>query len=656
MGEQNITRGENHEKKRRFTRAVLNDLQALQLMVDKGLIESGARRIGAEQEMFITDSDYSPTLTALDILEDINDDRFTNEIALFNLEANLTPRLFTDRCLSEMEAEVKEVVALARKTAEKHDSKIILAGILPTLRQLDLTMDSITPVDRYYELNERLKEIRGDDFRMEIRGIDELSVTHDNFMLEAMNTSFQIHFQVSGHEFVDMYNLSQAVTGPLMAVSANSGLIHHYRLWHESRIAVFQNSIDTRSTAHQKRGTQSRVHFGNEWIESIVDVFRDDISRFPVVLTTEFEKDPVGMVKSGVIPKLKALMLHNGSVYRWNRPCYGVKDNIPHLRIENRVLPSGPTTLDEIANAAFYFGMMSGLIHQAADIPKKLRFSDAKNNFLQACRSGLECHFNWFDGETLPATDLILNELLPIAAEGLRSSGIAEQDIDRYLSVIKKRAESKQTGAKWAIKSITEMDDEAHPDERVRAIVAAMDKHQSTEKPIHSWPLATLDRQTDWRATYHRLGQFMTTTLITVRPDDSMDLAASIMDWKRVRHVPVENDKGELVGLVSHRSIIKKIVAGEHGETIAIRDIMNSKPIYAYPETSTVEAIRTMRDERISSLPVIDKDNKLVGVVTEHDFIKLATHVLENDLEAYQEKTKKNRKQKTEDNNKPSKK
>jgi CBS domain-containing protein len=366
-------------------------------------------------------------------------------------------------------------------------------------------------------------------------------------------------------------------------------------------------------------------------------VFRDDISHFPVVLTTDFEKDPVAMVKAGTMPKLKALMLHNGSVYRWNRPCYGVKDNIPHLRIENRVLPSGPTTLDEIANAAFYFGMMSGLMKEATQIPQKMRFSDAKNNFLQACRSGLECHFNWFEGETLPATELILKQLLPIAEKGLTSSGIDAADIDRYLSVIEQRAHSKQTGAKWAIKSITEMDKEVHPDEKVRAIVAAMNRHESSQKPVHEWPLAALEKDVDWRASYHRLGQFMTTKLITVRPDDSMDLAASIMDWKRVRHVPVENDKGELIGLISHRSIIKKIVAGEREESVAIRDIMNPEPIFAHPQTSTVEALRTMREERISCLPIVDEHNILVGVVTEYDFIKLATKILENDLQDFQD-------------------
>ncbi|MGJ8663161.1 MAG: CBS domain-containing protein [Marinicella sp.] len=637
MGEQNISRGGDNEAKRLFTRAVLNDLRALELMIEKGLIETGARRIGAEQEMFLTDNDYSPNLTALDILNDITDERFTNEIALFNIEANLTPRRFEGKCLSEMEEEIKEVVSIARKHASDHESRIILAGILPTLRQLDLTMDSITPVDRYYELNDRLKEIRGSDFRMDIRGVDELSVTHDNFLLEAMNTSFQVHFQVSGNEFVDMYNLSQAVTAPLMAVAVNSGLIHHNRLWHESRIAVFQNSIDTRSTTHQKRGTQPRVHFGNEWIESIVDVFRDDISRFSVVLTSDFEEDPVAMVNAGIMPKLKALMLHNGTVYRWNRPCYGVKDNVAHLRIENRVLPSGPSVIDEVANSAFYFGLMSGMNKKVKDITQVLRFSNARNNFLQACRTGLECHFNWINGESIAATTLIKNELLPIAESGLKSAGLDHDDIERYLTTIEKRVDTKQTGARWAIKSITEMDKDIHPDEKVRSVVAAMDQQQMIDRPIHEWPLATADKQTDWRASFMLLGQFMTTKLLTVRPDDSMDLAASIMDWKRVRHVPVENDEGELVGLVSHRSILKKIVDGDNYKGTAISEIMNQQPIYVDPKTTTVEAIQIMREKRVSCLPVVEH-GKLVGVITEYDLIKVASHVLEADLKAYKQK------------------
>ncbi len=638
MGEQNISRGGDDAVKRVFTRAVLNDLKALELMVSGGMIERNARRIGAEQEMFITDNNYGPKCTALKILSDIDDERFTNEIALFNIEANLTPRRFEKKCLRQMEEEIKEVLSIAKKHAADHHSKIILAGILPTLRQMDLTMDNITPVDRYYELNDRLKQIRGDDFRLDIRGIDELSVTHDNFMLEAMNTSFQVHFQVSGEEFVDMYNLSQAITAPVMAVAVNSGLIHHYRLWHESRIAVFQNSIDTRSATHQKRGNRPRVHFGDDWIDSIVDVFRDDISRFSVVLTSEFEEDPVDMVKSGVIPKLKALMLHNGTVYRWNRPCYGVNNNVPHLRIENRVLPSGPSVTDEVANAAFYFGLMSGLSKQPIDVREHMRFSSARSNFLQACRTGLDSHFQWFDEESIPVSKLINNELLPLAAEGLRVSQIAEDDIEHYLGVIERRVARNQTGASWAIRSITEMDCAIHVDEQVRSIVAEMDRQQRDDVPISEWPLAKTTRQLDWRASFARLGQFMTTKLLTVRPEDSMDLAASIMEWKHVRHVPVENDKGELVGLVSHRSILKKVVEGKMEESPAVHEIMNSEPMFAAPRTSTVEAIRLMREKKVSCLPVVD-EGKLVGVVTEYDFIKMASHLLEDLLTDYDKRS-----------------
>lgn len=638
MGEQDISIGGDNKAKRDFTRAVLNDLRALELMMQKGLIESGARRIGAEQEMCITDDHYGPKCVAGEILQGIDDERLTNEVALFNLEANLTPLHFNGKCLSQMEEEIKEVVSLVKQHADKQQAKIILAGILPTLRQMDLSMDNITPKDRYYELNERLKQLRGGDFRLDIRGIDELAVTHDSFMLEALNTSFQIHFQVSGDEFVDMYNMSQAITAPLLAVSTNSGLIHHYRLWHESRIAVFQNSIDTRSTTHMARGNNPRVHFGDAWIDSIFDVFQDDISRFSVMLTSDFEENPVQMVEQGITPKLKALMLHNGTVYRWNRPCYGVVDNVPHLRIENRVLPAGPSIVDEIANAAFYFGMLAGLSRKKEfDIRQEMRFSTVRNNFLQACRTGLESHFTWLDGKSHTAADLVNKQLLPEAAAGLTAAGLDKDDIEHYLGIIERRVAKQQTGAIWAIRSITEMDKNIHPDEQVRSLVAEMDKQQSNDTPIADWPLAKVNKNLDWRATFSRLGQFMTTKILTVAPDDSIELAASIMNWKHVRHVPVESESGELVGLVSHRAIMKKVIDNNDQESPAVKEIMNPEPIFAHPQTATIKAIQLMREEKISCLPIVE-NQKLVGVISEHDLILIAGHLLEEFLQDYENK------------------
>ena len=636
----NVSREQSDKQRRRFMRAVLNDLSALEMMIKNGLIESDITRIGAEQEMFLVDENYSPACKSIEILKDIKDPRFTFEIAKFNLEANLTPCELSGNCLRKLENEINETLLIARTAASKHDAQIVLAGILPTLKQLDLTLDNMVPIDRYFELNETLKRLKKSDFRLNIRGIDELSVTHDSFMLESLNTSFQVHLQVSSEDFVHKYNIAQAITAPVMAAAVNSGLIHHNRLWHESRIAVFRNSVDTRSDTLQKRGVLPRVYFGKHWVTSISEIFKEDISRFPVVLTADFDEDPIGMLNQGTTPKLKALMLHNGTVYRWNRPCYGVVDNVPHLRIENRVLPAGPSVIDEVANTAFFVGLMVGMSHQYEDITKVLRFSDVSNNFLNSTRIGLEAKFHWIDHKVITASDLILDELLPIARNGLIQEGLDTHDIDRYLGVIEERAKSKKTGAKWAIKSITEMDDSILPDEKVRFITSEMIVNQKTDKPVHEWQLARVDQTLDWRATFLRLGQFMTEELFTVRPDDLLDLAASIMDWKHVRHVPVEDDEGCIVGLISHRAILREVARGRSisEEPAAVKDVMKSDPITAPPEMLTVEAIRIMRDNKLGCLPIVEKE-KLVGIVTDHDLINVAGKLLEEYLDDFQKKS-----------------
>ncbi len=638
MGEMNISTQQCEKQRRRFMRAVLNDLNALEIMMKEGLIESGITRIGAEQEMFLVDKNCSPACKSEQIMADLTDPRFTFEIAKFNLEANLTPLTLKDDCFKQLENEINETLMIARNAASKYDAQIVLAGILPTLKQIDLTQENMVPIDRYFELDNTLKQLRGSDFRLNIRGMDELSVTHDTYMLEALNTSFQVHLQVSGEDFVQKYNIAQAITGPLMATSVNSGLIHHFRLWHESRIAVFQNSVDTRSDTFAQRGMLPRVYFGKHWATSLIDLFKEDISRFPLVLTADYEEDPVGMLEQGVVPKLKALMLHNGTVYRWNRPCYGVVDNVPHLRIENRILPSGPSVIDEVSNAAFFVGLMQGLSSKYEDITKVLRFSDVANNFLNATRNGLESEFHWTEHKTIAAVDLILDELLPIARDGLIQEDVDLEDINRYLGVIEERTKSKQTGAKWAIKSITQMDDKVLNDEKVRSITQEMLVNQKSDKPVHQWQLAQVAENLDWRATFLRLGQFMTEELFTVRPDDLLDLAASIMDWKHVRHVPVEDDKGEIVGLISHRAILREVAKGRSNkdDPAAVKDVMKRNPITAKADTLTVDAIRLMRENKLGCLPIVDK-GQLVGIVTDHDLIDVAGKLLEKYLTDFQE-------------------
>ena len=634
MGEQNVKLLDDEATSQAFMRSLLIEVHALERMLDAGLVESGVRRIGAEQEMFLVDKAHKPALKALDILDVIDDDRFTHELGLFNLEANLTPHRLGGNCLRLMEEELQEVYRKARKTAARFDCEIALVGILPTLTKSNLGLDSMVPTPRYHALNDAICQMRGKDFEFTINGIDQLSVRHDNVMLEACNTSFQVHFQVSPENFARNYNIAQVLTAPLLAAAVNSPVLLGKRLWHETRIAVFEYSIDTRSNLQQERGLKPRVHFGDRWIEeSVTEIFKEDIARFRPVLTTDTEEDPLGMIDQGVIPSLNALRLHNGTVYRWNRPCYGVMENVPHLRIENRVIPSGPTVLDEVANAAFFFGMMAGMIASVKDVREHLTFGDVKSNFLAAARDGIRAQMNWFNDTHLPAKDLVLEQLLPLAREGLEDSGIDRDDIDRYLGVLHDRVTQRRTGARWALESMETMGEHGTVDQRLRCVVSSMVEQQASGKPISEWNLADYCLEQDWRDSYRTVGQFMTQDLFTVRPDDIVDFAATIMDWRHVRHVPVEDDEGRLAGLVSHRSLLKLFSQGRFGkEKVTVTEIMDSDPLTVHPDTRTVEAIRLMRERRLACLPVVREDNKLVGIVTEHDFIIIASRLLENQL------------------------
>jgi CBS domain-containing protein len=634
MGEQNVKLNDDEATNQAFMKSLLNEVRALETMLDKGMIESGVRCIGAEQEMFIVNRARKPALRALDILETIEDERFTHELGLFNIEANLTPHKMGGKSLSLMEAELQDVYQRARTAAAEYDCDIALVGILPTLSMENLGLDSMVPTPRYYALNDAIKALRGDEFQFTINGIDQLNVKHDNVMLEACNTSFQVHFQIAPEEFARLYNIAQVVTGPLLAAAVNSPMLLGKRLWHETRIAVFEYSVDTRSEVHQERGGQPRVHFGDHWIdESVTEIFKEDIARFRVVLTTDTEDDPIGMVERGEAPSLNALRLHNGTVYRWNRPCYGVNNGIPHLRIENRVIPSGPTVVDEMANAAFFFGMMAGMAEEIDDIRKHIRFEDVKTNFQAAAREGIRAQMNWFDDSHLPVKQLILEQLLPMAREGLESMGTDRGDIDRYLGVLKDRIEMRRTGARWALESMENMQDQGTLDQRQRCIVSSMIEQQSTGRPISTWTLAEYCETQDWRDSYRYVGQFMATDLFTVRPDDIVDFAATLMDWRHVRHVPVEDDKGQLVGLVSHRALLRLVATGRIGGEFktTVVEIMNRNPVTVGPDTSTVDAIRLMREKKLACLPVT-REGKLIGLVTEHDLIVVSSRLLETYL------------------------
>ncbi|MCY2961003.1 MAG: CBS domain-containing protein [Planctomycetota bacterium] len=631
MAKEEISTLPDDAQRRSFVRSMLEDVRALERMIEEGWIEKGVRRIGAEQEMFLVDRSLQPANMALKMLEDLPASHFVTELALFNLEANLTPLPLSGRSFSQMEAELVRLLTQAREVAAKNATQIVLCGILPTLDKSHLGLDSITPIPRYKQLNRIMTEQRGGRFQAYIKGLDELQTVHDNVMLEACNTSFQLHFQAGADEFARLYNLAQVIVAPLLAAGPNSPVLLKHRLWHETRVALFQQSLDTRAEHKVERGVRQRVSFGDAWVKgSILEIFRDDIARFRSLITAAGDESPLAMLDRGEVPPLKSLRLHNGTVYRWNRPCYGITDGKPHLRIECRVLPAGPTVRDEVANAAFFYGLMTQLDTDYGDVSKRMVFDDAKANFIAAARYGLQARFRWLDGKAIGADELILRDLLPAARKGLQTHGVDAADIDTYLNTIEARVQSGRTGAQWAFDSLAAMSGGARSADRYRALTAAMAKNQEANRPVHEWELAKAGSRSGDRDSYRTVGQLMTTDLFTVHDDDIVDLAASLMEWEHLRHVPVEDHEGRLLGLVTHRALMRILTRGRTaaGNT-TVGEIMERDPVTCAPETSTVEAIALMRAHKIGSLPVV-RDGRLVGIITEHDFFEISGPLLDN--------------------------
>lgn len=637
MGEQDIEQVLDEHQQRAFMKALLDDLRALELMLEGDLMESGVHRIGAEQEMFLLDSDLGPAPVAEEVLSSVNDNRFVAEIARFNLEANLTPHLLGGRCFGQMEEELNEVLRSAREGARACGADVLLGGILPTLAISDLRLENITPMPRYHELNRVIGDLRGGTFSAYIKGRDELHINHDNILLASCNASFQIHLQVNPSEFAAGYNLAQAVTAPVLAAAVNSPLLFGRRLWQETRVALFQHSNDSRTSAQQSRSQPPRVGFGEGWLKgSVIELFREQIARFRIIMTNRPDEDPLALLERGGVPSLSALRLHNGTIWPWNRACYGISEGRPHLRIENRALPGGPTVLDEVANAAFFTGLMTALPGEYGEVSERMTFDDAKANFFAAARYGLKAQLTWIDGERYIAASLILDKLLPLAREGLRQSGIEGDDIERYLGTLEERVRSGRTGAQWMLQSLEAMGEEGTSDLRQRKLAAAILERQQGSEPVHRWAVIKAYGSEGWRVSPQTVGNLMSTDLFTVRADDLVEMVASVMEWRDVRHVPVEDEEGRLVGIVSHRSLLRILadrLPGVTEELVAVRQIMNPDPVSVAPTTPVSEAVELMRRRRIGSLPVVE-DGRLVGIVTVYDFLESAARLSAEKAEA----------------------
>ncbi len=618
MGDQQINQLGSQEKKD-FLRHLLFDIEAMEAMIEQGMIEAGVTRIGAEQEFCLVGKDLRPSMMGPEILTLIDEPHFTSELARWNLEINLDPQDFKAGCFSNMHTQLDSLLALARKRSEELEQKVILTGILPTIRKSELDFKNMTPNPRYKVLDQSLKEQRGEDFSLHIEGVDELSLKHDSILFEACNTSFQVHLQISPEEFVDRYNWAQVISGPVLSASVNSPILLGKELWSETRIALFRQSIDIRNTGNYIRERQPRVAFGRKWLEhSAAQIFKDDVSQYNLIISGEIKKSSMDVLKEGGVPQLRAMNLHNGTIYKWNRACYGIGGGVPHLRIENRYIPSGPTTIDEIANTVLWTGLMMAMPDNCRGVwHKKMHFQDVRCNFLKSARNGLANEFAWF-GKTMNASRLMNDILLPMAEEALYESNIPESEYLPYLKIIEQRVAIKQTGAAWIVESVRNARRNGHTmDEALLMTTDSMDAQAKEGAPVHEWTLPDKSSFHNIPNKYDRVDSIMSTDLITVREDDLMLFAKKLMSWHNYSTLPVENIKGKVIGIIS-REDIKDENIGELDSDATVKEWMHTDIMTIGPESSLDKASRAMDLNDSGCLPVV-KDGNLVGVVTKTD-------------------------------------
>lgn len=625
MGELTVKYIQNKNEKNQYLKFLLNDVAALDQLIEADLFEKGKQRIGAEQELCLIDDLHNPAKNGPEILDRIDDPHLTTELARFNLEINLDPFEIGADCLQKTEKQLTDLLQKTATSAADLGSRVLLTGILPTIRFGHVEPEWMTPMDRYQILSDVIKTMRGGNFEIHIQGVDELITSLDSVLFEACNTSFQLHLQLRPEDFAKDYNWSQLIAGPVLAAGANSPLLLGQELWMETRIALFQQSVDSRSSSNHLRAKNPRVRFGNKWLEhSVSELFKDQIARYPLILTTKDLEDSQAILKKGGIPSLKALRLHNGTVYPWNRPCYGLSGNTPHLRIENRYLPSGPSIIDEMANFAFWLGLMKGRPEKWIHFEKQIPFRIAKDNFYRAAKMGLQTIFEWF-GERKSAKQLILDQLLPIAYQGLEKCGLGRKEAERYLTIIEKRVDSGQNGAEWQAKNFRSLSEKYGPWKAIADLTKAMHELQQSGSPVHEWPsLATKD--------YFRISDstdcvrnIMSSDLFTIRDDEPLMMVKAIMSWKKVRHLPVEDTQGNLIGLFTNTNLKAIESASTDWEKRSIRDVMVKDLVTIDSDTSIASAKSLMEAHGIGCLPIVH-GSKLIGLVTDTDLKRLETN------------------------------
>jgi hypothetical protein len=476
--------------RQRYRAKVRRCLDVFSQMLGEAKFEFDRPMTGLEVEFNLVDAEQNPAMRNAEVLNEIANDAFQTELGQFNIEINVPPRELTGDNVDELEQGLRASLNDAEQRSNSIGAHIVMVGILPTLGPEHLTRESISANPRYSLINEQIFEARGEDIAINIDGVERLAITTDTIAPEAACTSVQFHLQVSPQQYAATWNAAQCLAGVQLALGANSPFFYGKELWRETRIALFEQATDTRPEELKAQGVRPRVWFGERWITSIFDQFEENVRYFPALLPICDDEDPVEVLERGDTPTLAELRMHNGTIYRWNRPVYDVFRGKPHLRVENRVLPAGPSVVDVLANGAFYYGLLRVLSVEDRPLWTRMSFTAAEDNFNAGAKDGINAQLYWPGLGEVPVTELVLRRLLPLARDGLTEWGVSPAIIDRLLGVIEGRCIEHTNGAEWQAQTFHEIDARRRPLDRrdaLREMLARYIENMHSNEPAHTW-------------------------------------------------------------------------------------------------------------------------------------------------------------------------
>jgi hypothetical protein len=490
MGDEIGTTVFSREQRKRYRAKVQRCLDVFERMLQGHAFEFERPLTGLEIELNLVDDAWQPAMANAEVLAAIADPAFQTELGRYNIELNVPPRPLPGASALELEGLLRSSMNHAEERARAAGAGIVMIGILPTLRPEHLNGEWMSANARYRALDEAVFSARREDLELNIAGVEKLRMYSPTIAPESACTSVQLHLQVAPNEFAANWNAAQVLAGPQLALGANSPFLFGKQLWAETRTELFLQATDTRSPELRNQGVRPPVFFGDRWVTSIFDLFEENVRYFPALLPETTDEDPEAELAAGRAPRLQELRLHNGTVYRWNRPVYDVVDGRPHLRVENRVLPAGPTVVDVLANAAFYYGVVRMLATEDRPIWTKMSFDAARANFTEGARRGADAVFYWPGLGSVPWDELILRRLLPLAEEGLTLWGVSQAVRNRYLSIVEERCKRRVNGASWQVAAVRRFEERGM--DRWQALAAMLKLYAQgmhANEPVHTWEL-----------------------------------------------------------------------------------------------------------------------------------------------------------------------